>query len=170
MSANVVGPSPWYRHRWPWMLMAGPAAVIVAGGITLWLAVRSNDGLVADDYYKQGMTINRTLARAKQAQAMGLEAWLAVRDGRAELRLVSRTGATLPPRVRLTLFHPTRSGLDQALLLTGQDGVYGALVAELPAGRWQFVAEDEGGTWRLTGAAVPSEAEIKLEPQQAAAK
>jgi len=26
---------PWYRHRWPWLLMAGPLAVLVAGFITM---------------------------------------------------------------------------------------------------------------------------------------
>ena len=37
---------PWYKERWPWILMAGPAAVIVAGIVTVWLAVVSNDGAV----------------------------------------------------------------------------------------------------------------------------
>ena len=155
---------PWYRHPWPWILMAGPIIVIVASFVTLWLAVRSNDGLVADDYYKQGIAINRTLARADRAEAMGLEARIAVRGGRVELRLASRTGAALPPRVRLTLTHPTRSGLDQALLLAGQGGVYAGPVAELAAGRWQAVVEDEAATWRLAGAVAPSENEVALEP------
>jgi len=43
---------PWYREPWPWILMAGPAAVIVAGIFTMTLAYRTEDGLVADDYYK----------------------------------------------------------------------------------------------------------------------
>ena len=36
----------------------GPAAVIVAGVYTTILAFSSTDGLVADDYYKQGLMIN----------------------------------------------------------------------------------------------------------------
>ena len=54
---------PWYKERWPWILMAGPALVIVAGIITVWLAVISNDGLVSDDYYKQGLAVNQRLQR-----------------------------------------------------------------------------------------------------------
>ena len=50
---------PWYKERWPWILMAGPGLVIVAGVITVWLAVVSNDGLVTDDYYKQGLAVNQ---------------------------------------------------------------------------------------------------------------
>ena len=41
---------PWYRHPWPWILMSGPFVVVVAGVITLYLAVVSDDGLVDDDY------------------------------------------------------------------------------------------------------------------------
>ena len=29
---------PWYREPWPWIMMAGPAAVVVAGAVTMWLA------------------------------------------------------------------------------------------------------------------------------------
>ena len=39
---------PWYCHRWPWFLMAGPFVVVIAGIVTTYLAIRSNDGLVAD--------------------------------------------------------------------------------------------------------------------------
>ena len=63
---------PWYKERWTWLLMLMPATAIVAGFITLWLAITSFDGLVADDYYKQGLAINQTLARANAAQERGL--------------------------------------------------------------------------------------------------
>ena len=55
-------PPPWYRHAAPWLLMAGPAIVVVASFVTLWLAVASDDGLVSADYYQRGLNINRTLA------------------------------------------------------------------------------------------------------------
>eukprot|EP01036_Dinobryon_divergens_P015550 gene15550-21074_t len=45
--------APWYRHRWPWLLMAGPVAVIIAGLVTAWVAFTGADALVVDDYYKQ---------------------------------------------------------------------------------------------------------------------
>jgi hypothetical protein len=55
MTLKSADKKPWYKEPWPWILMAGPVIVIVAGVITAWLAVISNDGLVSDDYYKQGM-------------------------------------------------------------------------------------------------------------------
>ena len=53
--------TPWYREPWPWLLMSGPATVIVAGIYTSVLAFSGTDGLVADDYYKQGLAMNKTL-------------------------------------------------------------------------------------------------------------
>jgi hypothetical protein len=62
---------PWYREPWPWLLMLGPVTVIIAGFITAYLAVVSNDGLVEDDYYKQGLTVNQRTARDQRAAELG---------------------------------------------------------------------------------------------------
>lgn len=151
MSAIAPDKRPWYAHRWPWLLMAGPAVVVVAGIATAWIAITSNDGLVADDYYKQGLAVNQKLARNDAAAAQQLEARLRLTAEQAELRLVSRAGATLPARLRLTLAHPTRKGEDQAILLTGEKGVYAGRVGALRPGRWHVIVEDEAATWRMAG-------------------
>lgn len=143
--------APWYRHRWPWLLMAGPAIVVVAGLATLWLAVRSDDGLVADDYYKQGLAINQRLARQDAAAAMQLEARLRLAEGRVELRLASRARAPLPDLVSLTLVHPTHGGNDRKVVLAGGQGLYAGPLAGLGPGRWQVVIEDAAGAWRMAG-------------------
>ena len=72
---------PWYKQRWPWLLIAGPAFVIIAGAVTVWLAVVSNDGLVVDDYYKQGLAVNQRLHRDQQASTLGFDCRFdAIRD------------------------------------------------------------------------------------------
>ena len=38
----------WYKHRWPWLLMAGPATVLIAGFITMWISFSGADALVVD--------------------------------------------------------------------------------------------------------------------------
>jgi hypothetical protein len=53
---------PWYREPWPWILMSGPAAVVVAGVATTWIAFATADSLVTEDYYRRGVTINDRLA------------------------------------------------------------------------------------------------------------
>jgi hypothetical protein len=39
---------PWYRHRWPWLIMSGPAIVVVAGIATMVIAIRTADPMVAN--------------------------------------------------------------------------------------------------------------------------
>ncbi len=58
-------PPPWWKHGLVWLVIAGPVAVIVAGLVTVWIAVRTPDPVVAEDYYRRGVEINKTLARDK---------------------------------------------------------------------------------------------------------
>lgn len=60
--------SDWTKEPWPWIVMAPPAAAVLAGIATLWIAVASADGLVAEDYYKQGLGINKVIAREERAR------------------------------------------------------------------------------------------------------
>ena len=147
--------TPWYRHRWPWLLMLGPFLVIVAGAVTVYLAVRSNDGLVDDDYYKQGLAVNMRTARDRQALALGLQAKLSVDRSRRLIRveLLSSRQAKLPDVVKLFITHPTRSGMDHIVLLHSDGhGGYAAGFADVLSGRWHVSLEDESRSeWRLSG-------------------
>lgn len=58
-------PSPWWTFGHVWLVVAGPAVVVLAGLVTAWLAWRQPDPVVAEDYYRQGIEINRTLAAHK---------------------------------------------------------------------------------------------------------
>ena len=62
--------------------MSGPAAVVVAGAITTWIAFATADGLVADDYYKHGLAINAVLKREQAAAQRGIEARVERAGGR----------------------------------------------------------------------------------------
>ncbi|MEO8021644.1 FixH family protein [Polaromonas sp.] len=62
----VVTP-PWWKHGHVWLLIAGPAAVVVAGFATAWIAVSYPDPVVAEDYYRRGVEINKTLAAQDKA-------------------------------------------------------------------------------------------------------
>ena len=152
MSLNNEPVLPWYRYRWPWLLMLGPFLVIVAGIVTLWLAVRSDDGLVADDYYKQGLSINQVTSRDRHAAELGLAAKVAYDPARRMMRVVlNGTGRDLPETLQLKLSHPTRGGLDQSFTLRRDDsGGYSAPCPNDPGGRWYASLEDGAQQWRLT--------------------
>lgn len=143
---------PWYKERWPWLLMAGPAVVIVAGVITAWLAISSNDGLVTDDYYKQGLAVNQRLHRDQQAGNLGLHADVMRSGLNVRLLLGAEAGAALPAKITLRLAHPTQAGHDQnvEMVAEGQGFYTGKLNADI-AGRWHVSIEDPAGQWRLQG-------------------
>ena len=137
---------PWYRQLWPWLIISGPAAVLIAGGVTMWIAFASADGLVADDYYKQGLAINKRLARDEAARRLGVTAKVELRQRLIRVRL---TGDT-PPVLFVQLAHATRAGYDVRLRLTPvAPGAYEAELDPLPRGHWRVVIEDPRGSWRI---------------------
>lgn len=151
-TAGTMPPKkPWYKEPWPWILMAGPLVVIIAGLATAWLAVRSSDGLVSEDYYKQGLVAGETLARNDHAAALGISAGISMTRETMRIRLAAQDGFEMPPSLLVLLSHPTRAGLDQKLVLQrGVDGYQGEML--LPSsGHWIVVVEDDAKTWRLTG-------------------
>jgi len=143
---TVPQSKPWYRERWPWILMAGPAAVLLAGAVTTWIAFASADGVVAGDYYKRGLAINQDLQREKRAQQRAIEADVTLGSGRIRVRL---SGAA-PEALFGHLVHATRAGHDQRLRLAQiAPGLYETEMPALPAGRWRIVLEDPRREWRL---------------------
>jgi hypothetical protein len=142
----------WYKQPWPWILMAGPAIVVIAGFITAWLAVTTNDGLVSDDYYKQGLTVNQRLQRDHQAGKLGLHADIMRADKGVRLILSAAESAVLPNEIVLKLAHPTRAGYDQSVRLVNEGaGFYAGTMSEDISGRWLVSIEDPAGQWRLQG-------------------
>jgi uncharacterized protein len=138
---------PWHKEPWPWILMAGPATVIVAGAFTTWLAVSTSDGVVADDYYKRGLAINQEIRRDEVTLARGITATVEAREGMLRVRL---QGQAQPEALFAQVVHPTRAGLDLRLRLARvAPGVYETELAELPAGRWRLVLEDPRREWRI---------------------
>ena len=152
--------------------MLGPFLVIVAGAVTVYLAVRSNDGLVDDDYYKQGLAVNMRTARDRQALALGLEARVSVDQPRRLIRLELRSSrqAKLPEAVKLFITHPTRSGMDHVVLLHSDGhGRYAAGFADALSGRWHVSLEDESRSeWRLSGDWVFEQQPVLVLPERGA--
>lgn len=139
---------PWYREPWPWILMSGPAAVVVAGIATIWIAASGADGLVAEDYYRQGLGVNRVLALETAAAARGIGATVDPAGG--ELRVTLRGGHGAPAALFVDFAHATRAGHDVRVRLAplGADVYAGGLPEAVP-GRWRVSIEDPQRSWRL---------------------
>ncbi len=169
MPESPSAPRPWYRERWPWLLIAGPAIVVVAGIATAVIAIRSDDGLVTADYYKRGLLINKELERSQRAEAMRIGAVLRAQpDGRVVVALSDADGATAAPaQLRLRLTRPTTAGMDVALTLArAGDGSYQGRIDAVQPGRWLVTIESDA--WQLPTVAVADLlAEVRLGAAQA---
>lgn len=159
---------PWYRERFVWLLIAIPAVAVMSGITMLILALSSDDGLVADDYYRRGMEINLELNRDRAAQKRQVSATLDIHTNKTfEMNLQQGSDGTseqAPAQLELQLLHATRDGYDRILLLPrGHDGRYRGAVLDLDPGKYHVQAA--AGDWRIAGTLLyPGNTSIHLEP------
>ncbi len=62
-SSPPAGRAPWWKFGHVWLVLAGPAAVAVGCVVTTWIALSNPDPVVAADYYKRGIEINKVLGK-----------------------------------------------------------------------------------------------------------
>ena len=145
--------APWYKNSIILMLIAVPGSAVIMGVVMAVLAVSSDDGLVADDYYKQGKEINRSLIRDQKASEYSLHAQLYWTDNQTiNIKLQANDiNAYFGKEIKLYLRHPTREGFDRHIKLKAiSDGLYEVKVAKnLKQGRWKV--EISTNIWRLMG-------------------
>lgn len=148
---NPTNTAPWYRHLWPWLLMAGPLVVVIAGTITMWISFAGADALVVDDYYKQGKAINQDLRRERVAASLDLQ--LALRYDAVAGNLQGQLSGEQPGRkLTLMLVHPTMPSKDmKRSLVTHADGSFTVPLPMLERAHWQVELEDDARQWRLHG-------------------
>lgn len=161
-------PLPWYRQFWPWFIIALPTTAVIASIATLVIAARDPDGLVVDDYYKQGLAINETLERDRQAQALGLSGLVRIdrAGGRLVLTLNGIAANADRQDLELRLIHPTRPHLDRTLdLVRDGGGQWSAALGPIAPGRWHVQLESPTGNWRIAGRlALPEQQQALLQP------
>jgi len=153
---------PWYREPWIWFLISGPAVAVVGGFVTLGIALATDDGLVADDYYKQGLAVNQVLRRDARARELQLAATVTLTG--PGVRVTLRGTGEHSAELRLQLVHPTRSGRDQVVALRASGEVYEGGSIPLNGEPRLLVLEDAQSTWRLTGSWNGRDATARLDP------
>jgi len=70
---NEKDTKSWWQYGYVWLIISGPLLVIIAGFITLYLAIRTPDPVI-DDYYRKGMEINKTLNAERDGLAPAMQA------------------------------------------------------------------------------------------------
>jgi len=159
--------APWYKHRWPWLLMLGPFVVLVAGFVTMWISFSGADALVVDDYYKQGKAINQDLRRDRVASTLGLEFSLRYEAASGNL-IGDMKGLTNQLPLTLLLVHPTVPQKDKRMVVTPDaEGKFSVALPMLERAHWQVQIEDVERSWRLQGYwSWPQQHTIDISPLQ----
>ena len=137
-----------------WAMIAIPAVTVVASLVTLRLAMVGRDPELPSQYAWEGAPLDRDIARAARAQALGIGAALSFeRTGRILVHVAARADMPPPQRLVLSITHASRPALDRrvVLLSEGDGGRFIAASPALPAGLWRLQLEDENGGWRLRG-------------------
>lgn len=142
---------PWYSYPLVWMMVAIPFTAVIMGVVMIWLAVDTDDGLVADDYYKQGLAINQVIERDKKAAELGLSAIVEFDNTTRVIKLVFDKGLldSYPQQLQLHLQHATRANSDVSVVMNrGIDNQYiGNIKKNLTEGIWYFELAEED--WKI---------------------
>lgn len=148
---------PWYKQPLVWMVIAIPFSAVVVCVVLLYFAITTDDGLVADDYYKQGMTINRQLERDELASVYKISSELVIEISTGFVKAEFNKGniKKYPSQLNLILRYAAKQENDrQVVLYHGLNNIYsGSVAGGVNAGIWHLelsnldeVANDQ---WRL---------------------
>jgi hypothetical protein len=151
MSDSQTDVVPWYRQFWPWSLIGLLFLGVAGTSVLIVSAIDHPDPLVVDNYYKEGLAINRTLDQQRAAAAMGLQAQAHydAGDGVLSVRLSARHDITAPA-LKLLFVHATLADRDYSVELVRQSAdVYRAQLKTLKPGNWDLMLEPEDKVWRL---------------------
>lgn len=144
---------PWFRNPMVWMVIFFPSLAVVGGIITIIIAVKTDDGLVVDDYYKKGLEINQVIKHDQMAQQMGISALVDANSETGELvvKLSSVKAIDLPSQLSFKLVHRTRAGLDQTTTvsrLIDSPEYRGYIKPPVIEGRWTIILSSDD-IWRI---------------------
>ena len=159
---------PWYKHFWPCFLV-GILFISVCVSLTMvYVAIKNSDGLVKDDYYKDGLAINQVLVHDKMATDLKLQAEVRITNKNSiSVTLFHEKDFVLPNSLSLDFIFPTRDNRDQTITLKKiSNGNYQGSATQSIDGHWYVELKPDATSWRLTGEIyLPQQSLILLKPR-----
>lgn len=147
--SSPQGSKPWYKIPYFWLMVAIPASSIVLGGALVATAWLNADDVVADDWYKQGRTINRSLEDEEIARRFGLAVNLSLNE-KTTAELSATTAIPWPDTLTLALRHPAFAKRDVVAELQHEgNGLYSAEAANYEGDEAIVTITPTDKTWRL---------------------
>ena len=141
---------PWYKQGWPWALISIPLLTIVACSITIYIAFDSNDSLVRDNYYKEGLAINTSIERTERAKKLSIIANISIDTTSKLVTVKLSANESLPSNLLLKFSHPTLHTKDREFDLTSlTEGEFVAGIETLEEAYWHISLEDDLKNWLI---------------------
>ena len=146
---------PWYRQFWPWFVFSLPAAAVVAGLATLWIAMQTTDSLVLVPEQGVKAEADRQVAAARLASELGLAAAIDIDLTTGAVRAGMRAGdlPEIPATLVLEMSHPAFADRDHLITLNRAmpdaegNPVWVGHFVTVPEGRYYAVLKSS--EWRL---------------------
>lgn len=165
---------PWYRQFWPWFIISLPAASVVAGLGTLWIAMQSTDSLVVKSDDGMQIVAERRFNAEQLAADLNLAALIDVDLKTGAVLATMRSGAleSAPDVLELEFSHPAFADRDRLVPLhlappdRSGNPVWSGHLVSVPDGRW-YVTLKSSDDWRLSSE-WRGESQLTLRPAEAA--
>lgn len=151
----------WYKEPWLLLVVGGPLTVVCASVFTGYVAFNGSDKVVAEDYYKQGLMINKDIQRDAKARAIQLAAELALDATQQKILVSVSAQASLPELIQLSIANAAADGnsvneiVHRIPLHQVAPGKYEAetkLMSQISSSSVKlFHIKMETSDWRLTG-------------------
>ena len=162
-SSHPDADKPWYSHPFLWMAILLPASAVVAGLVTLYIAIINADSPVVDEWYKEGRAINRSAEQEQLAERLGIRLSLSQVGAGVQAQLQASTAIPMPATITVALRHPTLADRDVVIELVNLDGNVYRGDGSLPQdGRRNVTVTAAGDHWRLYQTVYTSEDALEL--------
>ena len=147
----------WYRQFWPWVLIALPGTVVIASFVTLYIAIVNSHSMVKDNYYKDGLAINRYLKEDQLAELRAITAQLQFLPASKKVKILLGGDHGNDSQLLILYFiHPVNASKDfQLPLQMNTSGNYEQSVLKLELTRWYLQLSPADASpdqrWRIRG-------------------
>jgi uncharacterized protein len=169
MSSNDTKKTRFYKEYWFWIVMIPITSSVIVGSSFVYQAFATFDGVVVDNYYKDGKGIKVRVEEDRRAQANGLQATMVAVNNTVKAQ-IGGTLASYPDQLDLIFIYPYSDKYDIELVMEHLgDGEYQAEFFPEVQNRYLVQLHTQDGAenaWRLHGETnLPLVAPIILKPK-----
>lgn len=165
MSDQPTGTRPWYREPMVWLMMALPAAAVVAGLSTVAIAVRaSGDDVIPESVRRTAQMQEADLAADRHALLRHLRASVLLTRSTGAVQIMVTGDAVREDRLELHLIHATDGAHDAVAVVVRSGDVWLGRVDAPLDHAWALSLVAENDAWRLQGRLPVDQDRVLLEP------